>query len=300
MEIKNLTTEERNPNSLRIDSLTTLEMVRLINNEDKKVALAIEKELPKIAEAIDRMAERYQNGGRLIYCGAGTSGRLGALDAAELTPTYGVDPKRAFGIMAGGREAMFSAVEDAEDSKELAVKDLKERGLCANDVLICVAASGRTPYAVSALEYGAEAGALTVSVTCNNESEMNRVAQIGIAPVVGPEAITGSTRMKAGSAQKMVLNMLSTGVMVKSGKVYQNLMVHVQPTNQKLIRRSVSIIQEATGAPVETAEEYLNKAGNNVAVAIVMLKTGKTLEESAEALGKNQDRVTDAVKFLSK
>ena len=193
---------------------------------------------------------------------------------------------------------MFAAIEGAEDSKELAVADLKARRLCENDILVSIAASGRTPYAISALEYGAQVGALTVAVTCNKESEMNRVAQIGIAPVVGPEAITGSTRMKAGTAQKMVLNMLSTGVMVKTGKVYQNLMVHVQPTNQKLILRSISIIQEATGASAAAAEQYLTKAENRVAAAIVMLKTGKSLEESKTALQKNGDRVTDAVNAL--
>lgn len=292
MEIAKLTTEGRNPHSQNIDQLSTLEMTKIINEEDKKVAEAIEKELPQIALAIDAMTERFLAEGRLIYCGAGTSGRLGALDAIELTPTYSVSPEKAFGLLAGGQEAMFAAIEGAEDSKELAIEDLKRVGLNEKDVVIAIAASGRTPYAISAIEYGNKIGALTISVTCNKTGLMNELAQIGIAPMVGPEVITGSTRMKSGSAQKMVLNMLSTGVMVKSGKVYQNLMVNVQPTNLKLIQRSISIIQEATGVDAVTAEDYLKQADNHVAAAIVMIETGKGLRESLEALDKQQGRIS--------
>ncbi|HCS99083.1 MAG TPA: N-acetylmuramic acid 6-phosphate etherase, partial [Enterococcus faecalis] len=245
MNLEGLTTEARNEATKKIDQVSTLEMVTLINQEDQKVAQAIEKVLPQIAAAIDAAAERFKKGGRLIYCGAGTSGRLGALDAIELTPTYSVSPERAFGILAGGEKAMYQAIEGAEDSKELAIEDLTQHQLTARDVVIAIAASGRTPYAVSAIEYGKKVGALTISVTCNNQSPMNQLAEIGIAPIVGPEVITGSTRMKAGSAQKMVLNMFSTGIMVKVGNIYQNLMVNVQPTNEKLIQRATNIIKEA-------------------------------------------------------
>lgn len=296
MEITKLTTESRNTHSQNIDQLSTLEMIKVINEEDKKVAAAVERVLPDIALAIDAMTERFLADGRLIYCGAGTSGRLGALDAIELTPTYSVSPQKAFGILAGGKEAMFSAIEGAEDSKELAVEDLKKVDLSEKDVVIALAASGRTPYAISAIEYGNEIGALTISVTCNDKGEMNQLAQVGIAAVVGPEVITGSTRMKSGSAQKMVLNMLSTGVMIKSGKVYQNLMVNVQPTNLKLIQRSISIIQEATGVDAAKAEEYLTRADNHVAAAIVMLETGKSFSESIQALDEKDGRISAVIK----
>lgn len=292
MELNKLTTEARNPASQHIDQLDTLAMIQLINDEDKKVAAAIEEVLPQVAEAIDLATERFQQGGRLIYCGAGTSGRLGALDAIELTPTYSVSPERAFGILAGGKEAMFNAVEGAEDSKELAVKDLQSHQVSEKDVVIALAASGRTPYAIAAIEYGNKLGALTISVTCNAASDMNRLATVGIAPVVGPEVITGSTRMKAGSAQKMVLNMLSTGVMIKTGKVYQNLMVNVQPTNLKLVQRAISIIQEATGAAAEEAQRCLEAADNHVARAIVMIETGLDAAASADALRTHQDRIS--------
>ncbi|MBL1226482.1 N-acetylmuramic acid 6-phosphate etherase [Enterococcus sp. BWR-S5] len=296
MEITKLTTESRNTHSQNIDQLSTLEMIKVINEEDKKVAEAVERVLPDIALAIDAMTERFLADGRLIYCGAGTSGRLGALDAIELTPTYSVSPQKAFGILAGGKEAMFSAIEGAEDSKELAVEDLKKMDLSEKDVVIALAASGRTPYAISAIEYGNEVGALTISVTCNDKGAMNQLAQVGIAAVVGPEVITGSTRMKSGSAQKMVLNMLSTGVMIKSGKVYQNLMVNVQPTNLKLIQRSISIIQEATGVDAAKAEDYLTRADNHVAAAIVMLETGKSFSESIQALDEKDGRISAVIK----
>ncbi|WP_321383157.1 N-acetylmuramic acid 6-phosphate etherase [uncultured Enterococcus sp.] len=296
MEITKLTTESRNTDSQNIDQLSTLEMIKVINEEDKKVAAAVERVLPDIALAIDAMTERFLADGRLIYCGAGTSGRLGALDAIELTPTYSVSPQKAFGILAGGKEAMFSAIEGAEDSKELAVEDLKKVDLSEKDVVIALAASGRTPYAISAIEYGNKVGALTISVTCNDKGEMNQLAQVGIAAVVGPEVITGSTRMKSGSAQKMVLNMLSTGVMIKSGKVYQNLMVNVQPTNLKLIQRSISIIQEATGVDAARAEDYLTRADNHVAAAIVMLETGKSFSESIQALDEKGGRISAVIK----
>ncbi|MEI5991181.1 N-acetylmuramic acid 6-phosphate etherase [Enterococcus crotali] len=300
MKLDELTTESRNAASMNIDQLSTIEMVKLINQEDQKVALAVEKVLPELAEAIDQAAARYQKGGRLIYCGAGTSGRLGTLDAIELTPTYSVSPDKAFGLIAGGKEAMFQAVEGAEDSKVLAEADLKKHELTSEDVVIAVAASGRTPYAIGAIEYAKKVNALTIAVTCNEASEMNRIAAIGIAPVVGPEVITGSTRMKAGTAQKMVLNMFSTGIMVKVGNVYQNLMVNVQPTNEKLVQRSVHIIHDATGVDLTTAQKYLEKAQNHVAEAIVMIKGQIDLTEAQELLKRHNRRISDVLGELTK
>ena len=289
MNLEGLTTEARNEATKKIDQVSTLEMVTLINQEDQKVAQAIEKVLPQIA------AERFKKGGRLIYCGAGTSGRLGALDAIELTPTYSVSPERAFGILAGGEKAMYQAIEGAEDSKELAIEDLTQHQLTARDVVIAIAASGRTPYAVSAIEYGKKVGALTISVTCNNQSPMNQLAEIGIAPIVGPEVITGSTRMKAGSAQKMVLNMFSTGIMVKVGNIYQNLMVNVQPTNEKLMQRATNIIKEAAEIEESQAKEYLEAAQLEVAPAIVMAKAHVDFQKAKQLLAEHDGRISEVL-----
>ena len=295
MNLEGLTTEARNEATKKIDQVSTLEMVTLINQEDQKVAQAIEKVLPQIAAAIDAAAERFKKGGRLIYCGAGTSGRLGALDAIELTPTYSVSPERAFGILAGGEKAMYQAIEGAEDSKELAIEDLTQHQLTARDVVIAIAASGRTPYAVSAIEYGKKVGALTISVTCNNQSPMNQLAEIGIAPIVGPEVITGSTRMKAGSAQKMVLNLFSTGIMVKVGNIYQNLMVNVQPTNEKLIQRATNIIKEAAEIEESQAKEYLEAAQLEVAPAIVMAKAHVDFQKAKQLLAEHDGRISEVL-----
>ncbi|MGL4705190.1 MAG: N-acetylmuramic acid 6-phosphate etherase [Enterococcus faecalis] len=295
MNLEGLTTEARNETTKKIDQVSTLEMVTLINQEDQKVAQAIEKVLPQIAAAIDAAAERFKKGGRLIYCGAGTSGRLGALDAIELTPTYSVSPERAFGILAGGEKAMYQAIEGAEDSKELAIEDLTQHQLTARDVVIAIAASGRTPYAVSAIEYGKKVGALTISVTCNNQSPMNQLAEIGIAPIVGPEVITGSTRMKAGSAQKMVLNMFSTGIMVKVGNIYQNLMVNVQPTNEKLMKRATNIIKEAAEIEESQAKEYLEAAQLEVAPAIVMAKAHVDFQKAKQLLAEHDGRISEVL-----
>ncbi|HBI1962002.1 TPA: N-acetylmuramic acid 6-phosphate etherase [Enterococcus faecalis] len=295
MNLEGLTTEARNEATKKIDQVSTLEMVTLINQEDQKVAQAIEKVLPQIAAAIDAAAERFKKGGRLIYCGAGTSGRLGTLDAIELTPTYSVSPERAFGILAGGEKAMYQAIEGAEDSKELAIEDLTQHQLTARDVVIAIAASGRTPYAVSAIEYGKKVGALTISVTCNNQSPMNQLAEIGIAPIVGPEVITGSTRMKAGSAQKMVLNMFSTGIMVKVGNIYQNLMVNVQPTNEKLIQRATNIIKEAAEIEESQAKEYLEAAQLEVAPAIVMAKAHVDFQKAKQLLAEHDGRISEVL-----
>lgn len=295
MNLEGLTTEARNEATKKIDQVSTLEMVTLINQEDQKVAQAIEKVLPQIAAAIDAAAERFKKGGRLIYCGAGTSGRLGALDAIELTPTYSVSPERAFGILAGGEKAMYQAIEGAEDSKELAIEDLTQHQLTARDVVIAIAASGRTPYAVSAIEYGKKVGALTISVTCNNQSPMNQLAEIGIAPIVGPEVITGSTGMKAGSAQKMVLNMFSTGIMVKVGNIYQNLMVNVQRTNEKLMQRATNIIKEAAEIEESQAKEYLEAAQLEVAPAIVMAKAHVDFQKAKQLLAEHDGRISEVL-----
>lgn len=291
MEISHLATEKQNDKTTRIDRMTTLELVQTINDEDKKVAHAVEKVLADIAKVIDLGAERFQRGGRLIYIGAGTSGRLGALDAIELTPTYSVPPTRAFGLLAGGKEAMFAAVEGAEDSEELAVADLEAIQLQESDVVIAIAASGRTPYTLSALNYGNFIGALTISVTCTEKNPMSETAQIGIAPIVGPEVITGSTRMKAGTAQKMVLNMLSTGIMVKTGKVYQNLMINVQATNSKLIERSICILMQALSIERDEAAKLFESAGNKVNVAIVMHEYKLSAEEAQVFLASNDNRI---------
>ena len=293
--IEKLTTESINEATRNIDRLESLEIVTLINNEDKKVAEAIEKVLPQIAEAVESIVERFKRGGRIIYCGAGSSGRMGTLDAVELTPTYSVSPTRAFGLLAGGDEAMYTAVEGAEDSEELAVEDLKRVKLTADDCVIGIAASGRTPYTKAALEFGKQTGAFTISVTCNQDSAMAKIADISIAPVVGPEVINGSTRMKAGTAQKMVVNMLSTGAMVRLGKVYQNYMVHVQPTNEKLVKRAVKMIIELTGAEEELALKILYEADKDVAAAIVMIECSCSKNQAREALLASGGQVREAI-----
>lgn len=290
-ELQKLATEQRNPDSMMIDRVETMELVKIINNEDQKVAQAVEAALPQIAAAIDQAAERFMAGGRLIYIGAGTSGRLGTLDAVELTPTYSVPAERAFGIIAGGQKAMYVAVEGAEDSEELAVTDLQAVALSEKDVVISLAASGRTPYALSAIQYGNEVGALTIAVTCTADNVMVQAAQVGIAAVVGPEVITGSTRMKAGTAQKMVLNMLSTGIMVRSGKVYQNLMINVQATNSKLVDRSIRIIAAATEISYEAASQLFEAADHQVNVAILMQEQQLTKAEALQFLAENNGRI---------
>lgn len=293
--IEKLTTESINEATRNIDRLESLDIVTLINNEDKKVAEAIEKVLPQIAEAVESIVERFKRGGRIIYCGAGSSGRMGTLDAVELPPTYSVSPTRAFGLLAGGDEAMYTAVEGAEDSEELAVEDLKRVKLTADDCVIGIAASGRTPYTKAALEFGKQTGAFTISVTCNQDSAMAKIADISIAPVVGPEVINGSTRMKAGTAQKMVVNMLSTGAMIRLGKVYQNYMVHVQPTNEKLVKRAVKMIIELTGAKEELALKVLYEADKDVAVAIVMIECSCSKNQAREALLESGGQVREAI-----
>lgn len=295
VSIDGLITETMNEASKQIDIMNALEIVTLINQEDKKVAVAIEKELPQVAAAIDAIAKRVVKGGRLIYCGAGSSGRIGVMDAAELMPTYSVTPDRAFGLLAGGREAMYEAVEGAEDSAEMAAEDMAQIHLTPEDCIVGMAASGRTPYTIAALECGKQVGALTVSVTCNEASVMAAAADISIAPVVGPEVISGSTRMKAGTAQKMIANMLSTGVMIRLGKVYQNYMVHVQATNEKLMARATKMIADITGTNPEQAQAVLMMADRDVAAAIVMIESDRDKEQAQAALNKTGGRVREAI-----
>lgn len=298
LNLSKLTTESRNQNTLNIDKVSTLEMVKMINEEDKKVANAIEIELPQIAKAIDGIVERMQKGGRLIYIGAGTSGRLGILDASECPPTYGVSEELVQGLIAGGQEAIFRAKEGAEDSKELAVLDLKDKHLNENDTVVGIAASGRTPYVIGGLEYANEIGALTISVTCNADSQVAKEAKIAISPVVGAEVVTGSTRLKSGTAQKLVLNMLSTGSMIKMGKVYGNLMVDVKATNEKLVERSKKIVCEATGVSFKEAETILNGTGFDVKLSIFMILSNLEKEEAKVILEMNNGYIAKALKNI--
>ena len=288
LELQKIATEQRNPNTVNIDTLSTLDMVKLINQEDHRVAEAVALVTDKIAEAVDVIAARLSTGGRLIYCGAGTSGRLGILDAVECPPTYSTDPETVQALMAGGYGAIFKAVEGAEDSKELGVTDMQSIGFSAKDVLVGIAASGRTPYVLGCMEYARELGAPTVAVTCCPGSTLDRFADIGIAPAPGPEVVTGSTRMKSGTAQKMVLNMLSTGAMIKLGKVYGNLMVDVKPSNEKLVRRCVAIVCSATDCAEAEAVEALEQCGYHPKTAIVMILRSvdaETADRLLEAAG---------------
>ncbi len=299
IDLDKLVTESRNENTKNIDSVSTLEMLKMINNEDKTVAYAVEKELGRIAEAVDIIHMKMAEGGRLIYVGAGTSGRLAIVDASECPPTFGTDPGLVQGIIAGGRNAVFESVEGAEDSKEGGVQDVKAVGLCGKDVLVGLAASGRTPYVIGALEYAKEIKAATVAITCNPDSEMVKAAQIYIAPVVGPEAITGSTRLKAGTAQKLVLNMLTTGVMVKLGKVYENLMVDVKASNIKLTERARRIVVQCTEVSEAEAEAVLEETNYDVKLSIFMIKSGLPREAASRELDENHGYIRKALeKYL--
>ena len=284
IDFSSMATEQRNPNTMEIDTLSTIDMVQRINNEDKTVALAVEKELDSIAKAIDVITEQLKKGGRLFYCGAGTSGRLGVLDASECPPTYGVSPDLVIPLIAGGKEALLNAREGAEDDFSLCKADLRAHDFSKNDVLVGIAASGRTPYVLGGMRYAKACGAPVISLTCNEKSQMAVEADIAISPIVGPEVVTGSTRMKAGTAQKLVLNMLSTGVMIKLGKVYENLMVDVQPTNEKLVARTRRIVMLATGVSEDEAEAALSKCNHHPKTAIVMIKRGVDEKEAAMLL----------------
>ncbi len=279
-----LVSEERNSETMDLDKLSALELVSKINQQDKLVPLAIENELPNIAKAVDHISSSFRKGGRLIYVGAGTSGRLGVLDASECPPTFGVDESMVIGLIAGGHEAMFRSRESAEDSALQGQQDLIEQNLNVTDVVLGIAASGRTPYVIGALEYANTVGALTISLACNSNSAIAEHARIAITPIVGPEVLTGSTRMKAGTAQKLVLNMLTTASMVRIGKSYQNLMVDVQASNEKLVARAIRIVMQATECSESNASEALRKSQNNVKIAILMQLTGATFEAASAQL----------------
>ncbi|MGP6140453.1 MULTISPECIES: N-acetylmuramic acid 6-phosphate etherase [unclassified Jeotgalibaca] len=296
MDLGKLTTERRNPQTMNLDKMTIPEMLELMNQEDAKVADAIKIALPEIGKAVEVIVASLKSGGRLIYMGAGTSGRLGVLDAAECVPTFGVSSDVVVGLIAGGERAMTKAVEGAEDSKELGQKDLENLKLTKNDVVVGIAASGRTPYVIGGLQYAKTIEAHTVTIACNRDAEISKFSQIPIEVDAGPEILTGSTRLKAGTAQKLILNMLSTCSMVGIGKVYQNLMVDVQPTNEKLEERSKRIIMEATECSYEDAAKAFEASGNQVKLAIVMLLTDSKREEAELKLSKSQGFIHDAIK----
>lgn len=293
MKLGTLLTEQANPASATIDAVPTLEMLRIINDEDKKVALAVEAALPQIAVAVDAIVAGIEAGGRLFYTGAGTSGRLGVLDASECPPTYNVSPDLVQGFIAGGDKALRKAVEGAEDSRELGAQEMLAMGFCGADMLCGIAASGRTPYVLGAMAKAKELGALTIAVSCSPGSELSAAADIAIEVLPGPEVVTGSTRMKAGTATKLVLNMLSTGALIRLGYVYGNLMVNVQPTNEKLVDRAIRIVMQAVGVEREAATELFEASGRLVRTAIVMgkLGTGKADAELRLATAKGRIQV---------
>lgn len=284
LDLSQLTTESRNPDTMNLDEMSPLEIAQVMNREDAHVIEAIHAELPHIAQAIEWATESLRAGGRIVYMGAGTSGRLGVLDAVECPPTFGVSPDTVVGLMAGGTGAFVCAVEGAEDSQALGVDDLKGIGITARDTVVGIAASGRTPYVAAALDYAREVGCHTVAIACNKGSVIGAHAELAIEPVCGPEVLTGSTRLKAGTAQKLVLNMISTGSMVGCGKVYQNLMVDVQQTNEKLVVRGQNICMDATGCTREEAISALEAAGGHVKTAIVMILNNQTADEAQRAL----------------
>lgn len=300
IDLKKMVTESRNEASMEIDTLTTKEIVGIINSEDKKVALAVEKELGNIALAVDKIVESFKKGGRLIYVGAGTSGRLGILDASECPPTYGTDPGQVIGIIAGGEKAILKAVENAEDREDYCVEDLKKIGFNQKDTLVGIAASGRTPYVIGGLKYAKEQGATTVSISCNEGSPMGDLSDISISLVVGAEVVTGSSRMKAGTAQKMTLNMLTTASMIRMGKIYGNLMVDVEATNAKLIERQNKIVVEATGCSREEAENALSKCDRHCKTAIFMIISGIESEDAKRILLENDGYIRKALESLKK
>ena len=289
--LSTLITEQRNPNSMNVDSLSALEIVQLMNQEDKQVPLAIEKCLPQIAQAVECIVAAFQQGGRLVYIGAGTSGRLGVLDASECPPTFGVSPEMVKGIIAGGERALRHPIEGAEDSKTHAVVDLQTIQFSSKDVLVGIAASGRTPYVIGALEYAKSLGSVTVSIASNPNSAMANIVDIAIDTVVGPEVLTGSSRLKSGTAQKLVLNMLTTASMILMGKCYQNLMVDVQASNEKLKARAIRIVMQATDCDKALAEETLKQADQNAKLAIMMILSGLDRAQAEALLEKHQGKL---------
>jgi N-acetylmuramic acid 6-phosphate etherase len=292
-QIKDLITEERNPSTFDIDTRSTLQILKSINREDKKVALAVEKEIPNIAKAVDLIVNAFKNKGRLFYIGAGTSGRLGVLDAAECPPTFGIPPRMIKGIIAGGRRTLVRSKEGVEDDFKAGARDLEKNRVSRKDVVVGIAASRRTPYVLGALEKAKKTGAKTIFIFCNPTPKLKVKVDVAISPILGPEVITGSTRMKAGSAQKMILNMLTTTAMIKLGKSYQNLMVDLQAKSKKLVERSKRIIIMLTGVDYKRAEEYLERTDGKVKTALVMI-LAKVDKKSAER------RLKEAGGFVAK
>jgi N-acetylmuramic acid 6-phosphate etherase len=291
-------TEQENPNTTEIDRVSTLEAIRLINAEDKKVAVAVEKILPEIAAAIDKIVARMQTGGRLFYVGTGTSGRLGVLDASEVPPTFGVSYELVQGVIAGGYDALYKATEASEDNREAGAEDLKKRGLAARDSVVGIAASGRTPYTIGALDYARETGCFTACVTCVPDSSITKAAEIALVAEVGAEAITGSTRMKAGTAQKMILNLISTTAMIRLGYVKGNRMTNVKSSNAKLKERSARILMAETDLDEAAARNLLNEAGGDLRAAIVMQKANVSREAAEKALTENNFVIETTIQKL--
>lgn len=291
IDLTTMITESRNQASLTIDQLATIDMLKVINEEDKKVAFAVEKQLPQIAQAVDKIVEAFQQQGRLIYIGAGTSGRLGILDASECPPTYGTPAEQIMGIIAGGTPAIFKAVENAEDKPEQGQADLQSIQFNYKDILVGIAASGRTPYVIGAMEYAKSQGATVISLCCNPNAPMIGLADIAITPIVGAEVITGSSRMKAGTAQKLVLNMLTTASMIKIGKVFSNLMVDVEASNAKLIERQIQIVIEATSCSRQQAINALEQCNRQCKTAIIMLLMQISADQAMALLDENRGMI---------
>jgi|SRR5579875_629092 len=296
-------TERRNPRSRNLDQKTTREILRVIHREDAQIARVVGREIPKIARAVDEIVKRIRQGGRLFYIGAGTSGRLGVLDASECPPTFGVKHTLVQGIIAGGKRALTVSVEGAEDHPENGARDLRARGLRANDVVLGIAASGSTPYVLGAIEFARRIGAYTIGLTTNPNTALSRLADLTIAPLTGREVIAGSTRMKSGTAQKMVLNMISTATMVRLGYIYDNWMIGIAKTNRKLRQRAIRNLHEATGASKETAKRVLQQAGADLRVALIMLKSGLSAREArrivAERQGDTRAALRDALRHVN-
>ena len=296
LNLKNMSTEKRNQNTMNLDIMTPLEVITVMNQEDAKVPAAIAPALPDIAQCVTWAIESIEAGGRIIYMGAGTSGRLGVLDAVECPPTFGVSPETVVGLIAGGNDAFVKAKEGAEDSRELGRQDLIDHNLQQRDIVIGIAASGRTPYVLGGLSYAQEVGCHTVAISCNPGSAIGAAAELAIEVVPGPECLTGSTRLKAGTCQKLILNMISTATMVGCGKAYQNLMVDVMQTNEKLVVRAQNIVMEATGCDRETAAEKIALSGGSAKTAITMILADCGLEEAQERLARAKGHVREALK----
>ena len=294
-DLKKMTTETRNSASENLDCMSSLEIVTLMNSEDSKIAPAVREQLPQIAKAVDLCVQALENGGRIVYMGAGTSGRLAAIDAAECPPTFGVSKDTVIGLIAGGNQIEISLTNDKEDSPESGMADLRGIGLKKKDIVIGIAASGRTPYVIGGMEYAKKLGCNTVSIACNKNSEIGKRADVAIEVIVGSEVLTGSTRLRAGTSQKMILNMISTASMVRTGKAYRNLMVDVVQTNEKLVARAQGILMEATGISRDEAVQILKEAGGSVKKAIVMVLASCTAEEAQARLDKARGHVREAL-----